>query len=72
MSEIEADLKATAHDLAADAARIREIELAKTTLDLADPRIAELSRESERLTAGMAHKARAERALADDAQAASD
>ena len=67
MTDPEADLKATAEDLAADAVRLHEIELQKVSLKGDDPRVAELSAQAERLTAGMAHKARVESALAREA-----
>lgn len=71
MSKAEADLKTTAEDIAADAARVREIELRKTTLDAEDPRMAALSRESAELTEGMAQKAQLESAIADEAASTS-
>lgn len=70
LDHTEADLKATAEDLVADARRVEAIEVKKTKLDANDPRVAELSAESEELTAKMAHKARVERALADEARQA--
>ena len=68
MTDTESDLKATAEDLAADAVRVHEIELKKLTLDADDPRVAELSMQAEQRTAGMAHKARVESALAEEAR----
>jgi hypothetical protein len=59
----EADLRATAEDITADAHRVASIEQLKAELDLADPAMAELARESEQLTEAMATKARMESAL---------
>jgi hypothetical protein len=71
MSDTEADLKATAEDLAADAAEVHQIEVEKTTLDPASPRVVELSEKSERLIGKMARMARVETALASEAKAGS-
>ena len=70
MSELERDLRATAEDVAADAARIQEIEEEKARLDPRDPRVAELAAESERIAQRLVPKTAAERELADAAQAA--
>lgn len=67
LTETEADLKATAEDLVADAARVQAIEGEKAQLDATDPRLPELSKESEALTRQMAHKAHVETILADEA-----
>jgi hypothetical protein len=56
----ETDLKATAEDLAHDARRVAAIEGLKAELDADDPRTAELSKESERITEEMAAKAKME------------
>lgn len=69
MSDLERDLRATAEDVAADAARIQEIEEEKTRLDPSDPRVVELSAESERIAQRLLPKTAAERELADAAQA---
>jgi len=58
--DAEADLKATAEDLAHDARRVAAIEGLKAELDADDPRTAQLSQESERLTEEMAAKAKME------------
>jgi hypothetical protein len=63
------DIRATAEDLAADAQRIEEIELAKGHLDVDDPRMMELSAESERIARRMVPKTVAERELVDEAAA---
>ncbi len=69
MSDVERDLRATAEDVAADAARIQEIEEEKSRLAASDPRVAELSAESERLARRLVPKTAAERELADAAKA---
>jgi hypothetical protein len=63
------DIRATAQDLAADAHRIEEIELAKGHLDVDDPRMTDLSAESERIARRMVPKTVAERELVDEAGA---
>jgi hypothetical protein len=65
--ELEADIKATAEDIAADAERIRSIEAEKARLDPSDPRIIELANESEALAAKVAVKAQVETALVTEA-----
>ena len=67
LTEIESDLKATSDDIAADAERIREIELEKTGLAPGDPRLVELARESEAIAGRMLDKTKAETALVDEA-----
>ena len=68
MSDVEGDLRATSEDIAADAARLKAIEEEKSTLDPRDPRVVELSAESERLAQRLVPKTAAERELADAAQ----
>lgn len=68
MSDLERDLRATAEDIAADAARLQTIEEEKARLDPSDPRVVELSAESERLARRLVPKTAAERELADAAQ----
>jgi hypothetical protein len=68
VTELENDLHATAEDISADAARLSRIEDEKTGLDARDPRMAELSKESEQLARGIVPKAVAERELADEAK----
>jgi hypothetical protein len=63
------DIRATAEDLAADARRLEEIELAKGRLDVDDPRMRTLSAESERIARQMVPKTIAERELVDEAAA---
>lgn len=66
MSETENDLRSTAEDIAAEAARLASIEVEKTRLDARDPRIADLSSESERIVRHLVPKTIAERELVDD------
>ncbi len=69
LAKIEEDLKATADDLAADAARIREIETRKTELPASAPETAALAEEGETLIEQMADKAKVQSALVEQAQA---
>ena len=69
LTEMEHDIKATGEDIAADAARVHQIEKEKTALHADDPRLANLSRVSEELTARMADKAKVETALVAEVQA---
>jgi hypothetical protein len=62
----EDDLRATAADLAADAHRLEEIERTKSGLELDDPRLADLSAESEQIARRMVPKAVAERDLVNE------
>ena len=66
MSDIEGDIRATAEDLGADAQRVQEIEEAKGHLEVDDPRMVELSAESERIARRMVPKTVAERELVDE------
>jgi hypothetical protein len=65
MSELDDDLRATAEDIAADAAKLNRIETEKSGLEADDPRMVELSAESEQLARRIVPKAAAERKLAD-------
>jgi hypothetical protein len=67
MSELEHDLRATAEDIAADAARLTGIEEEKAGMALDDPRLIELSAESERLARRIVPRTAAERELAERA-----
>jgi hypothetical protein len=58
MPDLDDDLHVTAEAIGADAARIQAIEQEKATLDANDPRMVELSAESERLAPAMVPKAR--------------
>lgn len=66
MPDVESDLRATAEDIAADAAELQAIEQEKATLDVADPRLQELSAESERLAREIVPKTIAEREITDE------
>ena len=68
LTKLEQDLRATTEDLAADAARVKEIERRKGDLPADHPLTMELSEESEALTARMAEKAKVETALVEKAQ----
>lgn len=65
MSELEYDLRATADDIAEDATRLTRIEHEKASLEADDPRLVELSAESERLARRMVPKTAAESELVD-------
>ena len=67
MTDIDGDIRATAEDLAADAHRVQEIEEAKGHLEVDDPRMVDLSAESERIARRMVPKTVAERELVDEA-----
>lgn len=58
------DLKATAESLLADSDRVRDLEEQSLTEDPTSQRFRDLSAESERVTRGMAVKARAQRQIA--------
>jgi hypothetical protein len=66
MPDLEGDLRATAEDIAADAAELKALEQEKGTLDAADPRLQELSAESERLAREIVPKTIAEREITDE------
>jgi hypothetical protein len=67
MSDLDGDLHATAEDIEADAARLKEIEAQKAGLDAGDPLVAKLSREGEALAKRLVPKTIAERELTDAA-----
>jgi hypothetical protein len=69
VSDLENDLRATAEDIAADAARLTAIEDEKTRLGSDDPRLVELSAEGEAIARRLVPKTVAERELADEALA---
>lgn len=62
------DLRATEESIRHDAEHVKSLEEEKEALDPADPQIARLSEQVERLTAGLKDKAAAERALSDEIQ----
>lgn len=67
MSDLEGDFRATTEDIAADAARLKEIEEEKSGLDPADPQAQALSKESEGIARRLVPKTVAEREIADEA-----
>ena len=69
MSDLDSDLRATAEDIAADAARLTEIENEKARLGTDDPRLVELSAEGEAIARRLVPKTVAERELATEAMA---
>jgi hypothetical protein len=69
MSDLDDDLHVTADAIGADATRIQAIEQEKLTLDADDPRMVELSAESERLARAMVPKTKAESDIANEARA---
>lgn len=67
MSDLEGDFRATTEDIAADAARLKEIEEEKSGVDPADARAQALSEESEQIARRLVPKTVAERELTDEA-----
>ena len=65
MSELENDMRATAESIASDAARLNGIEEEKADLEPDDPRLVELSVESDNLARRIVPKTAAERELAE-------
>ena len=49
MADVEDDLRATGETIAVDAQRLADVEREKATLEIDDPRMADLSAEAERL-----------------------
>ncbi len=68
MSDLDDDLRATADSIAADAERLAAIEIEKESLDAADPRMVELSAESQQLARRLVPKTTAELELATEGQ----
>jgi hypothetical protein len=68
MSDLDDDLRATADSIAGDAERLAAIEEEKQGLEVDDPRMVDLSAESERLAAKLMPKTSAEMDLAAKAQ----
>jgi hypothetical protein len=64
MDDVAEDLRATTESIAHDAQRLRELELEKASLDVADPRLQDLSEEGRRLGERLARSTRAEEQLA--------
>jgi hypothetical protein len=67
VTDLEDDLRATAADIAADAAELEAVEQEKTRLEPDDPRMARLAREGERIARRIVPKTHAQRELADEA-----
>jgi hypothetical protein len=65
MSDLEGELRATSEDIAADAARLKEIEEEKSRLEATDPRIQGLSEEGEAIARRLVPKTVAEREISD-------
>jgi hypothetical protein len=68
LSDLASDIRVTAQDVAADAARIAEIEATKASLPVTDPRLPELAVESQALAAKVALTTKVETALVREAQ----
>ena len=66
MSDLEGDFRATSEDIAADAARLKEIEEEKARLDPTDPRVQALSEEGETIARRLVPKTVAEREMTDE------
>jgi hypothetical protein len=69
VSDLDEDLRATAEDIAADAARLTEIEEEKARLGTEDPRLLDLSAEGEEIARRLVPKTAAETELAGEALA---
>ena len=59
------DLRATTESIRHDAERLARVEQEKGELDPSDPRVDDLSRDSQKLIAEIEQKAKAERELAE-------
>ena len=68
-AELESDLRSTAESIVLDADRLRSIEEEKATLPIDDPRLADLSREAERIARRLVPKTAAESQLVLEAEA---
>ena len=68
LSDLASDIRVTAQDVAADAARVAEIERTKAALPVTDPRLPELAKESEALAEKIALTTKVETALVREAQ----
>ena len=68
VTDLHDDIKATADDIATDAAKIEAIESEKARMAPDDPRLVALAEESERLAARVAKKTRVETALVNEVQ----
>jgi hypothetical protein len=70
VNELEADLRATAEDIAADAGELKTIETRKATMPAGDPRLLDLAKKADELGDKIAAKTSGELALAKDATGA--
>lgn len=70
MADTEEDLRATSESIEDDAVQLKRLEEQKATLDADDPRLADLSREIERLAHAVAEKTTVERVLSEELQGA--
>ena len=68
MADVEDDLRATGETIAADAQRLADVEREKATLEVDDPRMADLSAEAERLAQRIAPLTAAETDLVAEAR----
>jgi hypothetical protein len=66
MSDTESDLRATSEAIQADAQELADLEARKLALDPADPEVDRLSIEIQEHVRRIAHKAAAERELAEE------
>jgi hypothetical protein len=70
VSDLEADLRATAEDIAADAGELATIEKKKAAMPPEDPRLRDLAKKADELGDKIAAKTSVELALAKDATGA--
>jgi hypothetical protein len=68
MDDLDADIRATAQSIEADANRLAAIEEEKQTLPANDAKLPELSREAEEIARQLVPKTVAERALVSESQ----
>ena len=69
LTELQNDIKATAEDIAADAERVKAIEVEKRSLPADHPRMTDLADQAESLAESMVDKVRVQSALVDQAAA---
>lgn len=68
MSDLREDLRSTEESIRHGADQLKALEAGKAALDPADPRVAELSAQAERVTVRLKDQAAAERELAEEIQ----
>lgn len=68
MSDKVDDLRATSDSIRADATRLNALEVEKRSLEPADPKVVELSRDIEAIAATLAAKAGVERLISEEIQ----